>query len=84
MSEAAFEPRLPRSRAHTLCTHDACPSEGWGDLVGLLCATLPPSAVLRDANLELVGQPVFLGSENREVRAGQYHQVGLPVHSAVW
>jgi hypothetical protein len=78
MSEAVFEPTLPGSRARTFCSYDASPSERWGNLVGGLSVTFPLSAVLRDADSELLGQPVFMGSENRLVRASQDHQEGLP------
>lgn len=78
MSEAVFEPRVPGSRAHTLCIHHAAllkPGTILLAFFGQLTICLWFSGA---TDLELFGQPVFLGSENREIRAGRHHQEGSP------
>lgn len=78
MSEAVFEPRVPGSRAHTLCIHHAALLKAETILLvffGQLTICLWFSGA---TDLELFGRPVFLGSENREIRAGRHHREGSP------
>lgn len=79
MSEAVFEPRGPGSRAHTLCIHHAALLKA-GAILLVFWGQLPICLWFSGAtDLELFGRPVFLGSENREIKVGWHHQEGSPL-----